>query len=227
MGNIVEELKASNVGHAHRYEFIPKQITKETIKIVHYFAMDTVKRIINKIDVLDIKDTHTLKNSIAATVHTNASGNQSLVRFFYEWYGVCVEQGVGRYFGIDADLPHGTGLKSENVKAPRISGIGYGAMETTIVGVPDKWYTKRGKPIFRGEYHKARPFLSSEIRRSVDAVSMRLMRDAGQLLSIHTMKSVANLLHDTQIAAMAPYLEKGTLVAEYSDEKGMDLKIEV
>lgn len=240
MGSIVEKLKGNkksgksksiersggnNLEEGLREGFATKALSKKTLEIIHYFAMDTVRHIIRKIDRLDIKDTHALRNSIAASVHTNASGNLTLVRFFYLFYGECVEQGLGRYYGIDADLPKGVGLRSGNVASPKITGKDYKALTPDIRGVADPWYTKRGRPIFRGDYHTVRPFLHSEIKRSIEYVSVRLMREADELLQINTMKDVASLLGKSQAAALAPFLGEGAVTVEYSEEKGLDLKI--
>ena len=62
---------------------LDKEFTQETVMELHRFAQRTVNRIMEKIARLNIKDTGALMNSIKATVHTNAGGNQALVQFFY------------------------------------------------------------------------------------------------------------------------------------------------
>lgn len=207
------------------WEKVDKELSKEAMKILHYFAVDTCTRIIRHIDRMGIKDTGALKNSIASTVYTNAGGNMTLVRFFYLHYAECVEQAVGRYYGIDADLPKDKGLSSENVGAPQIQGLGYGAMKGIIKGVPNPRKTEGGRTIDRGDWHKPRPFLSSEIKNSVERVSVRLMREVGNILDIRTMRLMGAVAGDMSLAALAPYLDKGTVVSEYSESAGFELKI--
>lgn len=201
-----------------------KELSQKAIKIVHYFAVDTVERILNHIERMDIVSTHALKNSIRSIVHTNASGNQMLVRFFYLYYGECVEQAVGRYYGVDADLSEGTGLKSENVGAPQIEGKNYGAMDGLIKGVPAIRTTSSGKVIHRGDYHRPRPFLRSEIRRNVERVGIRIMKECGELVSVHTMNSLGGLMKESIDELLMPFFGAKTKRTGYSLKEGLNVR---
>ena len=118
---------------------LDQALSKETIQRIHYFAEDTLEDIFRHIDRLKINNensTGQLRDSIRATVYTNASGNMALVKFFYLYYGECVEQAVGGYYGVDQDLREkGMGLKSPNVGAPPIGGRSYTASDGIIKGV--------------------------------------------------------------------------------------------
>lgn len=197
-----------------------KDMSHRAIQLIHYFARDTVEKILQHIQRMDIQDTHALRNSIKSVVHTNASGNQMLVQFFYLFYGDCVEQAVGRYRGIDSDLPKGQGLKSENVGAPQITGRDYGAMQGIIKGVPAT--TPSGKN--RGDYHRPRPFLRSEIRRSVDRIGFRLMSQCGELISIHMINTIAEAIGDEGLLnamLLSPYEGQERKAKQYSWSSGL------
>ena len=164
---------------------LQRQFSLETVRMLRFFVTNTIDGIFRHIERLKIKNTGALKDSIKATIHTNAGGNEALVRFFYLNYGDCVEQAVGKYYGVDVDLGEGTGVKSRNIQAPEITGVGYGAMTPSFSGIPET-------PA-RVRTHRPRPFLRSEIRHQVDYISQKLMREAGMLIDIR----VAGLIGDT------------------------------
>lgn len=168
---------------------IDEPFNLDTVKYIHYFAKDTLDKIFRHIDRMKIKDTGALRQSVKAVVHANAKGQTALVQIFYLYYGECVEQAVGRYWGVDSDLPKRTGLKSENVGAPAISQSGYGAMEGIIKGVPDR--VVGGKR--RGQYHRPRPYLRSEIRRQASRTAMKLMSHAAQLIEVRMIRDMEGL----------------------------------
>lgn len=173
---------------------LQRQFSLETVRMLRFFVTNTIDGIFRHIERLKIKDTGALKDSIKATIHTNAGGNEALVRFFYLDYGDCVEQAVGKYYGVDVDLGEGTGVKSRNIQAPEITGVGYGAMTPSFSGISETIQAKgKHEGEFRGKYHRPRPFLRSEIRHQVDYISQKLMREAGMLIDIR----VAGLIGDT------------------------------
>lgn len=185
---------------------LKRQFTAEEYLILHYFVVDTVDKIFQHIERLKIKRTGALKDSIKALVHTNAGGNEALVEFFYLNYGDCVEQAVGKYYGVDNDLGESVGVRSENIKAPEIQGVGYGSMSASFSNVPVN--------ARREQTHRPRPFLRSEIRRQVDRISLKLMREAGMLIDIH----IAGLIGDEiggEIATMLRSPFKGGSTDEY------------
>lgn len=196
-----------------------RDLSLVAIRRVHYFAIDTINKIFDHIDRLKIgrcaESTGALKSSIRSTVHTNAGGNEALVQFFYMYYGDCVEQAVGKYRGIDKDLGDGVGVKSKNIKAPQIEGVGYGPMTATFDGVSDS--------PGRVRTHKPRPFLRSEIRRQVERTSYKLMEEAGLLIDIH----MATLIGDEMGSEIANLIKSsfasqfGTSV-EYDDKMVKD-----
>lgn len=189
---------------------LQRQLPLVAVRRIHFFAIDTINKIFEHIDRLGIRRTDALRSSIKATVHTNAGGNDALVQFFYLHYGDCVEQAVGKYYGVDADLGDKRGIRSENIKAPEIQGVGYGKMRGSFSGVPDN--------ARREETHRPRPFLRSEIRRQVDRTSFKLMEEAGILIDIH----MASLIGDEVGGEIAQLLknpfagQNGTQI-EYDD----------
>ena len=196
---------------------LDKAFTTGTVLELHRFAMNTVKRIMEKIQRLDIKDTGKLMNSIKATVHTNAGGKQALVQFFYLYYGECVEQAVGKYYDVDDDLGDGIGVKSMNIKAPEIAGVGYGPMKGTFSGVPSN--ARREKT------HRPRPFLRSEIKKNVAYVGYKLMKNGRQLIEMHMINDINDLLtEDIKALMMSPFAGRKNIsfkVVQKKDEKGM------
>ncbi len=161
---------------------LERKFSSEVYIILHYFVVDTVGKIFDHIDRMNIYNTGALRDSIRALVHTNAGGNEALVEFFYWNYGDCVEQAVGKYYGVDKDLGKKVGVKSKNIQAPQISTYGYSALKASFSGVPQN--------ARREETHRPRPFLRSEIRRQVERISYKLMSEAGVLIDIH----IANLI---------------------------------
>lgn len=191
---------------------LEQQFPLEAVRLIHFFAINTIEGIFRHIDRLKIKRTESLRNSIKSIVHTNAGGNQALVQFFYLYYGDCVEQAVGKYYGIDADLGEKRGVRSENIKAPEINSLGYGPMKASFSGVPDN--------ARREQTHRPRPFLRSEIRHQVDYTSFKLLKNAGVLIDIH----MANLIGDElggEIAELlkTPFVGQHGTQVEYDDKK--------
>lgn len=175
-----------------------KAFTLGTVLELHRFARRTVLRIMEKIERLKIKDTYALENSIKSTVHTNASGSQALIQFFYLYYGECVEQAVGKYRDIDKDLGEKTGVKSPNIQAPEITHVGYGPLKASFKGVPKKPDRERT--------HRPRPFLRSEIRRNVEYVGWKLANNGAQLIEMHMVIGIEDLLtEEIQAMMMAPF----------------------
>lgn len=193
---------------------LDKEFTQETVMELHRFAQRTVNRIMEKIARLNIKDTGALMNSIKATVHTNAGGNQALVQFFYLYYGECVDQAVGKYYGIDADLGKGVGVKSPNIQAPPISGAGYGPLTPSFSGIP----ATPG----RVRTHKPRPFLRSTIQRSVDYVGWRLANVGAQLIDMHMVHDIEGFLQEGVMAMIMAPFEKGGTTATIHTQTGPD-----
>ena len=191
---------------------LDKEFTQETVMELHRFAQRTVNRIMEKIARLNIKDTGALMNSIKATVHTNAGGNQALVQFFYLYYGDCVEQAVGKYRGIDNDLGDRQGVKSLNIQAPEITGAGYGPLTPSFSGIPESIQTKgKHEGEFRGKYHRPRPFLRSTIQRSVDYVGWRLANVGAQLIDMHMVHDIDGFLTEgVKSMIMTPFDKGGT-----------------
>lgn len=181
-----------------------------TMRILHFFVTDTVNKIFHHIDRLKIKRTSALRDSIKAVVHTNSGGNEALVQFFYLNYGDCVEQAVGKYYGVDADLGKGVGVKSENISAPEITGSGYGAMTASFNGLPANARRERT--------HKPRPFLRSEIRRQVERVSFKLMKESGILIDIHITSLIGEEIGgEIGTLLQAPFVGRKSHEYQYED----------
>jgi hypothetical protein len=184
---------------------LDQALSKETIQRIHYFAEDTLEDIFRHIDRLKINNensTGQLRDSIRATVYTNASGNMALVKFFYLYYGECVEQAVGGYYGVDQDLREkGMGLKSPNVGAPPIGGRSYTASDGIIKGVGQYHKAGSGKVYDRSKYHRPRPFLRSTIRRQAMRVGYKLMEECAQLIETRMVVSISDLMEESVKAA--------------------------
>lgn len=115
---------------------------ERTQKLLHYFAIDTTKKILKNFQLLEISSpyhpkkkpfTGNLYRSIYWQVQNNAGGNQTAVRFYFLNYARYLEMGVGW-----------------GVKYSRIPAI------TAELGL---------RPIPRdGGRRMAKPFLMSEIR---------------------------------------------------------------
>lgn len=186
---------------------LDKAFSLGTVLEMHRFARKTVERIMEKIGRLKIQDTHALENSIKSTVHTNAGGNQAMVQFFYLYYGECVEQAVGKYYGVDRDLGIGRGVRSENIQAPEITGVGYGPLKASFSGVPAN--------ARREQTHRPRPFLRSEIRRNVEYVGWRLMKNGAQLIDMHMVNDINELLtEEMKNLLMAPFQHRKNISFE-------------
>lgn len=184
------------------------KLSQQASKLVNYFAKDTVEKILYHIDRLDIRDTNTLRNSIRAVVRKNAGGREALVTFFYTYYGDMVEQAVGRYRGVDADLPKGTGVKSKNIDIPPIDKKGYGPLRATFKGLPGGYHGK-----LREIYHRPRPFLRAEIYNQVDRITYRMLREQGDLIETHILSFVGEEIYNQVAEAMfAPFSVQGKTV---------------
>lgn len=196
---------------------LDKEFSLSTVKLIHYFARNTIEKIFKHIDKLDVRDTDALRNSIRSVVHTNASGSQALVEFFYLYYGECVEQAVGKYYGIDADLGKDRGVRSENIKAPEIASRDYGPLSASFSGVP--------KNVRREQTHRPRPFLRSDIRREVEYTGWRLANKGGQLIEMHMVIGINDLLSESiHDLIMAPFGGRKNMT--FTPIKNEDGKIE-
>ena len=164
-------------------------VNEEMLKLLHYFASNTTDRIFEHIKRLEIHETGQLKASIRATVQNMAGGNSALVSFYFLNYGVFVEQAVGKYFGVDEDLGAGRGVRAENISAPQITSPTYGSMVGQIKGI-SKTYGEDKKP--RGEKHRPKPFLMSEIRYQLRKIQWRLLSNLGYTASAHIIKDICN-----------------------------------
>lgn len=164
-------------------------VDKDTMRLLHYFAQNTTDRIFAHISRLRIHDTGALESSIRATVWNMAGGNSALVRFYFLSYAPYVEQAVGKYYGIDADLGPDTGVKSANISAPQIKSPSYTSMYGQMNGIPQRTATGRD----RGEVHRPRPFLMSEIRYQLRSIQWRLLRELGYTASAHIIHDICDM----------------------------------
>ena len=147
-------------------------ITPEVETLLHYFAKDTTQRILHNISKLDIKHSGALMSSISSTVYKNAGGNDMLVRFYYLNYARYLQHALGAYFAVDADLEvkkgKRQGVKRRNVEVPEMTSMEN--LKPSISGLPAR--VMKGKT--REDYHKAKPFLDSEIRLHLRSTQRRL-----------------------------------------------------
>lgn len=182
MARFDERLLEGNVSDA---------IAKKTIELVGFFVDDTLNKMLRHVDRLNIRNTNTLRNSLKGVMQTNSGGNVILVRFWHAYYAEMVEQAVGKYWGVDADLGKGRGVKAANIAAPPIDSADYGSMRATFSGLPDR-------PV-REKTHRPRPFFRSEIRRQAARISWRLMRDVGRLMEMHVVQVAEGALGSEEL----------------------------
>ena len=177
-----------------------KTLGKQALRIINYFAKDTIDKIFEHIERLDVRDTGALRNSIRAVVHANAGGNDALVQFFYIHYAPYVENALGRYWGVDSDIPDRKGVGIHNIDVPPIQQVNYGPMTATFKGLP------KAHSALRTATHRPRPFFNSEIRRQIERISYRLMRELGNNIEIHMLDLIGETLgSDVYNALLAPY----------------------
>ena len=74
---------------------------EEELHILDMFCKCTIERILKNIMRLEIGETNQLRQSIHATVYSQANGKSAYVRFFYMNYAYFTEWAVGKYRGID------------------------------------------------------------------------------------------------------------------------------
>ena len=190
---------------------LDKVLSNESVKLIHRFAEYTLDNILERMDRLEFHGEGHLRDSIRAVVHTNAGGNQMLVQFFYLYYGECVEQAVGAYYGVDQDLlATQRGLKSPNVGAPPLSSRHDGPLEGIIRGVERYHKAQNGKVYDRSKYHRPRPFLRSSIRRQVQRTSIKLLEKCSQLINAQLLVSIHELLESLVSTAVQSATVGGT-----------------
>lgn len=161
------------------------QLTADVLRLIHYFAKDTTDKILEHIDRLAVRDTGTLRDSIRSTVMMNAGGNTALASFYFVEYAPYVEMAVGKYWGVDADLGKGVGVKKTNIDIPQVGAKGYGPLTASFSGLPGG---RHGT--LREKTHRPRPFLRIEINRQVERISWRLLEQCANTMEIHMFEAI-------------------------------------
>lgn len=168
---------------------IANDLDEEAMRLIRYFAQDTTEKIFEHIDRMDIRDTGNLRNSIKSTVMANAGGHSALVSFYYAYYAPYVEMALGKYWGVDADLGKGVGVRKTNIDIPPIPHVGYGKLTASFSGLPGGHHGK-----LREQTHRPRPFIRSEIMRQIDRISYRLLEHCTNTCEIRLLETLDECL---------------------------------
>lgn len=177
---------------------LANDIKRETLQLIHNFASYTTENILRHIDRMDVRDTGALHNSIRSVVHAQANGSAALVSFYMKEYAPYVEQAVGKYWGVDADLKKSRGVSHENIHAPE-SGFPPQPLTATFDNLPYRTMGKRAKSheyhdALRQRTHKPRQFMTREINYQINRVSWKLLETLGNTMEIHVLDTIVEAL---------------------------------
>lgn len=172
----------------------------ELNQFMEYFVRDTTAKIFRRMNMMDIHSAK-LRQSIHGVVYNNAGGNSALVRFYYLNFARFIEMGLGRY-ASDYDLG-GEGIKVRNADAQELTSGSYGPVDIRFHDSTDQGIKigrmgkdRRGKPVDRGKYHKARPFLMNTIRQETRRISERLAVQLGYTHALFISRGLTVTLAD-------------------------------
>ena len=187
---------------------------KEEMRLLHFFARDTTERILYNISRLNIRSSGALERSIHAVVYNNARGNDAFISFYYMNYAVYLEYALGSYYKVDDDLTRNGkrhGVRYRNVKpVPAISGTNFSPISTDVRNI--KGINER-----RGEKHRAKPIIGSEIRLHLKSTQKRLAMLLGFTATAYLTKDIVSLFSGIQSASDRAFAESGKIYAEKYD----------
>lgn len=186
-----------------------------TLELVHYFCQNCTDKILANIDRLNIKDTGTLRNSIEGVVRYNAGsgkGASALVLIYFATYGPYVEQAVGKYYGVDAALGKGRGIRSREmpyISEDPITSATYAPLHGNISPAALQYYTdKQGNKQDRGAKHRPRPFIRNVIRYEIERISFRLLEELGNTMEIHCLGAIVDAMDTDEQTPITDHLVK-------------------
>lgn len=206
-------------------------MTDEVRQYLHWFCQNTTEKILRNINRLAIgrceDSTGELARSIHGIVYNNAGGKDAFVRFYYQNYAPYLEYGLGAYYGVDAALAEGDkrkGVKDIHVHpVTAISSAGFSGIRTTMHGIPQTYTKSDGTTADRGEVHKARPFLHSEIRIQLRRIQERLVTACAYTATAYLVQGVCrSMSSDKEHAAL---LTQG-LVEEFRSGTGVHVTLD-
>jgi hypothetical protein len=124
---------------------------------VEAWAKIVVERWLDKINKLQIKNSHDLMNSFVWEVYRNADGDPQKISFAFHFYGKFVDMGVGKGVsfldvGILKESRRIDGDQSHNRRRPKpwYSKTLYSQLKVLTELMADKYAIKSGVIIFEG-----------------------------------------------------------------------------